>query len=137
MIQVVDSRTNRALVLLGALIAGATVAVAAMAVFAIGPFTPAAQAPGASSPQQVTIVNYSYNPQSISVKAGTNVTWTNMDSEGHTVTVGAHGGGHMAAIDSGMMNQNQSFTYTFNTPGTYEYHCDPHPPMMGIITVTP
>jgi hypothetical protein len=64
-------------------------------------------------------------------KAGTAVTWTNMDEEPHTVVDGAQG------IRSPVMgNQGSTYTHVFTTPGTYNYNCSIHPFMHGMVVVT-
>ncbi|HVW66486.1 MAG TPA: cupredoxin family copper-binding protein [Candidatus Peribacteraceae bacterium] len=78
----------------------------------------------------VTIQNFQFAPQSITIKAGTTVTWTNQDSVSHTVT-GDNGG-----PASGGISQGQTYSYTFTTPGTFTYHCTFHPMMKGTVVVT-
>lgn len=80
----------------------------------------------------VTIANFAFSPADISVKAGTKVTWTNNDNTAHTVneTDGQSGPA------SGMVNPGASYSFTFDKPGTYHYHCSIHPEMTGTITVT-
>lgn len=82
-----------------------------------------------NSTNSVAIVNYSFAPQTLHVKVGTTVTWTNMDRVAHTVT------SDTSLFDSGLINHMQSFNYTFKTAGTYGYHCTPHPYMTGSIVV--
>jgi plastocyanin len=76
----------------------------------------------------VKIDNFTFGPQKLSVKAGTTVTWTNEDDIPHTVVSIGHFRSH--ALDTG-----DKFTYTFTTPGTFEYFCSLHPHMQGSITV--
>jgi nitrite reductase (NO-forming) len=66
------------------------------------------------------------------VKVGTTVTWTNQDpGQMHTVTdVGG-------AFDSGFLETGQTFSYTFDEAGEYEYFCQPHPWMRGMVIVEP
>ncbi len=82
----------------------------------------------------VVISNYSFNPQTLKVSVGTTVTWINMDTVAHTVESGSPGA-LTGTFGSGFLNHMQSFTYTFNTPGTYTYYCEPHPYMTGAIVV--
>jgi plastocyanin len=98
---------------------------------AIGASTgrPARARPAAQATQAVSIVNFSFQPATLTVPAGTRVTWTNNDSVAHTST--ADGG----AWDSGRLDPGQSFSHTFDTPGTFTYHCAIHPFMTGMITV--
>jgi plastocyanin len=102
-----------------------------MAGMPTGP-TGSAPAPGpAVATDTVTINNFAFMPASITVKVGTAVTWTNMDEEPHTVVDGNHG------IKSPVMgNQGATFTYTFSSPGTYQYNCSIHPFMSGTVEVT-
>ncbi len=82
----------------------------------------------------VAISNYSFNPQTLKVSVGTKVTWINMDTVAHTVESGTPGAS-TGTFSSGLLNHMQSFSYTFNTPGTFVYHCGPHPYMTGTIIV--
>ncbi len=83
-----------------------------------------------SAARDVAIQGFAFVPPSITIPAGTSVRWTNMDAIGHTSTSTS------GVWDSGNLNQNQSYTHTFNTPGTYSYICTPHPNMTGTIIVT-
>lgn len=65
----------------------------------------------------------------MTVEVGTVVTATNRDSAAHTWT--ADGG----EWDSGSLAQGESFSFTFRVPGSYSFHCRPHPTMTGSITV--
>jgi plastocyanin len=106
---------------------------------------------GSQSPTdstQVVIENYAYNPADITVPAGTTVTWVNQDSVGHTVTEGDPNSpktANLRVFDSSgealtgkvaLIGAGQSWSYTFTTPGAYEYYCIVHPYMIGHITVT-
>jgi len=94
----------------------------------------------------VTIENYAYSPPELTVTVGTTVTWTNKDLVGHTVTEGAPESTKPAsqrAFDSSreaegkydLIQSGQSWSYTFTTPGTYDYYCLPHPYMKAHIIV--
>ncbi len=83
----------------------------------------------------VHIVNYAFCPSGLTVSKGTTVTWINMDTVPHTVTSGSEAV-PTSLFDSHEMGHMQSFSFTFNTPGTYTYFCDLHPGMIGTITVT-
>jgi amicyanin len=80
---------------------------------------------------QVEIKQFAYNPNALSVKPGTTVTWKNSDSLPHTVT------GDSDTPASGYLIQGQTYSFTFIKPGTYSYHCKIHPYMKGTVTVTP
>ncbi len=79
--------------------------------------------------QAVTIQNFAFSPASITVAAGSTVMWTNKDAVAHTTTSDAPG------WDSGPLAQNASFSQTFNTKGTFSYHCKIHPNMVASVTV--
>ena len=77
----------------------------------------------------VVIKNFDFAPMSLTIKAGTSVTWMNLDGEPHTVT----------SVDglfrSGAIDQDGSFTFKFDKPGTYMYLCSIHPKMRASIIV--
>jgi plastocyanin len=78
----------------------------------------------------VTIVDFGFNPGSITVKPGTTVTWTNTGVT-HTVT------SNSGLFDSGHLGSGDTFTFTFSKAGTYAYHCAIHTGMKGEVTVSP
>jgi plastocyanin len=86
---------------------------------------------GASGSSAVEIKNIAYNPATITVKAGTKVTWTNGDTFAHTVTLDDN------SVDSGNVAAGSTFDNTFATAGTFAYHCKIHASMHGTVTVTP
>jgi len=80
--------------------------------------------------QKVSIKGFAFNPKTITIKSGTTIFWTNEDSVGHTVTSDSG-----KELDSKLLSKEESYEHTFNTPGTYNYHCTPHPSMKGTIIV--
>ena len=82
-----------------------------------------------TKPDAVSIDNFTFNPQSQTIKAGTTVRWTNKDDIPHAV----------AAVDkqfkSKVLDTDNSFSFTFTTPGSYAYFCSLHPHMTGTIVV--
>ena len=88
--------------------------------------------PSASSSAavSVTIGDFYFRPQDVTVNAGDAVTWTNDGTvpEGHTVT----GDG----FDSGVLKKGDTFSHTFDTAGSFDYVCTLHPNMRGTVTVT-
>jgi nitrite reductase (NO-forming) len=71
-----------------------------------------------------------YSVNVLTIKVGTTVTWTNDDPEMlHTVT------DVDGAFDSGFLDPDQSFSFTFDTPGEFEYFCLPHPWMRAMVVV--
>lgn len=102
------------------------------AAFAAGLALAAAAAPALparAADQQVTIDNFTFSPQKITVKAGTTITWRNDDDIPHAVASSARLF-HSKALDTGDV-----YSFTFTTPGVYEYFCSLHPHMTGSITV--
>jgi plastocyanin len=79
---------------------------------------------------QIEMANFAFTPATITIPVGTSVTWTNTDSVQHTTT----------SVDdlwkSGNLAKDASFSFTFDTPGTYEFMCSIHNSMKGTITVT-
>jgi plastocyanin len=86
---------------------------------------------------QVSIVQPSdalsqrYDPSSLTISAGSTVTWTNNGSTAVTVT------SPDGLFDSETIGPGSSFSHTFDTPGTFRYFCVPYPHMKGVITVSP
>jgi plastocyanin len=77
----------------------------------------------------VSIKNFVFNPSAINITKGDTVTWTNEDSNPHTVTANA------GVFNSGTLNPGQSFSYKFEQAGEFDYHCNFHPSMQGKIIV--
>jgi plastocyanin len=86
-------------------------------------------APVFAADTEVKIDNFTFNPATITVKAGTTVTWTNGDDIPHTVVATAK------AFKSKVLDTNDKFSFTFTTPGSYEYFCSLHPHMKASIVV--
>jgi plastocyanin len=76
---------------------------------------------------------FAFSPSTMSIKAGTTVTWTNNTVAPHTVTSDA---GDPASFNGSLSGTGTTFSFTFTTPGTYHYHCSVHPYMTATITVT-
>ena len=91
-----------------------------------------ASQPGASAAagQSVDSKGFVFAPPAITVAEGDTVTWTNSDPVPHTVT------SDTGAFDSGVMNNGQTFGFTFTAAGSYSYFCDLHPTMKGTVAVT-
>lgn len=86
----------------------------------------------ATAASEVTISNFAFAPVNITVKAGTTVTWTNNDSVRHDVAMDGGGEGPKSQL----LGKGESYSYTFEKAGTYNYLCTPHPYMKGTVTVT-
>ncbi len=79
----------------------------------------------------IKIEGFAFNLNSMTIGVGTTVKWMNKDSVAHTVTSDS------GKFESGLLNNGQTWEYTFKEAGTYEYHCTPHPSMKGTIIVKP
>ena len=99
-------------------------------------------APALAQGAAVSIEGLAFKPATITVAAGDTVTWTVTQSIGaqHSVTSGKPGGADVGkAFDSGfgLQNNGDTFQFTFDTPGTYDYFCQVHPTQMtGQVVVT-
>jgi plastocyanin len=82
------------------------------------------------TPNTVFIDNFSFAPLDLTVKAGTTVTWTNRDDIPHGIASSNNVFKKSAALDT-----DESYSFTFATPGTYQYFCYLHPKMVGSIVV--
>jgi plastocyanin len=131
-------RITRALFLVSLLMIAAGCSSAAAATPSPAPV--ASSAPASSPPASsattpraqestISIRNFSFSPVSLTVPVGATVSWNNLDGEPHTVK----------SIDqsfrSGALDQNDSFSFKFDKPGTYRYVCSIHPQMVGTIVV--
>jgi plastocyanin len=92
----------------------------------------AAPAPVPAAGNAVAIRNFAFSPASLTVKVGTKVTWTNQDSDAHTVT----SDGSARSLNSRALNTGETFSFTFTKAGTYKYLCTIHPFMTATVTVT-
>ncbi|WP_156764699.1 cupredoxin family copper-binding protein [Mycobacterium sp. 1081908.1] len=92
--------------------------------------SPGAGSPAAVAGDQVTIDNFAFAPATLTVKAGSTVTWTNKDEEPHTVAA-ADG-----SFKSPGMGTGATFSHTFPTAGKFDYVCSIHPMMHGTVVVT-
>src|ERR1700724_592445 len=89
---------------------------------------PPATKPVAATGNAVAIDNFSFGPAMLSVAVGTKVVWTNDDADPHTVTSETD----PKLLKSPALDTGESFTFTFDKPGTYRYFCSLHPHMQGI-----
>jgi plastocyanin len=85
--------------------------------------------PVATGSASVTIADFSFSPQSVTIAVGGTVTWTNNGPSTHTATANA------GEFDSGNIGNGGNFSHTFNTKGVFAYHCAIHPQMTGTVTV--
>ncbi len=85
-----------------------------------------------NSKVEISIKGFAFDPSNITIKVGTEVTWTNFDSAPHNVTSNPG-----TELSSPTLNKGDSWSYIFTTAGTYPYFCSIHPSMTASITVVP
>jgi len=101
--------------------------------------TPAANA---VTVKKVAIKNMAFTPQTITIKAGTKVTWTNKDAVAHNVTSATSmktSAKTTKLFKSSLLTKGKSFSFTFKKKGTFFYECTIHkamPSMHGKVVVT-
>lgn len=88
---------------------------------------PQNQPPAAAAEKSITISNFTFNPTPLTISVGTKVTWTNNDPFQHQIK--------SATFNSSPLDTGSTFSFTFDTPGTYNYSCAIHPYMSGQIIV--
>jgi plastocyanin len=94
-------------------------------------------APMASAPApqpaavSVKIDNFTFQPKELEIAVGTTVTWKNADDVPHTAT----SKGKPQVFDSGALDTDDKFSFTFSKPGKYTYYCKVHPHMTGVVIV--
>ncbi|MGI6678952.1 MAG: cupredoxin domain-containing protein [Dehalobacterium sp.] len=97
-----------------------------------GTDTPETTAPPSSNDPDpntntVYIKDYKYQPGEITIDTGETITWINEDSVGHNVAADT--------FECDILQKGESFSYTFNETGTFDYICTPHPFMKGKVIV--
>jgi len=95
-----------------------------------GSATASTGAPAAAAGNAVNIDNFAFAPATLTVTAGSTVTWTNRDEEPHTVAA-ADGSFHSPGMGTGA-----TFSHTFSSAGKFDYVCSIHPMMHGTVVVT-
>jgi plastocyanin len=85
---------------------------------------------GSGGGKKVSMEEIKFNPDSVTVKAGDTVTWTNNDTVGHDVT-----GDDFNSGDPGGLQNGDTFAHAFDKAGTFDYVCTVHPGMEGSVTV--
>lgn len=86
----------------------------------------------AQESNMITYKGFAVVQKSITVKKGTTVTWTNQDDAKHDVTPDTETADFKT---SELFGQGETHKVTFNTVGSYPYHCSPHPYMKGVVEV--
>jgi plastocyanin len=100
------------------------------------PDMPAGTSPASAGPaapvsgNAVNIDNFAFAPATLTVPAGSTVTWTNKDEEPHTVVA------NDGSFHSPGMGSQATFSFTFTKPGKFDYVCSIHPYMHATVVVT-
>lgn len=76
------------------------------------------------------IKDFAFSNNELRIKKGDSVTWTNLDTAGHTITSDSG-----EELNSKLLSRNENYQHTFNEAGIFNYHCTPHPYMKGTIVV--
>ena len=84
----------------------------------------------AAEDASISILNYKFVPETLTVKVGTKVTWKNADQIPHGVAT------KEKLFRSPAIDTNETWSFTYDKPGTYAYFCTLHPYMTGTVTVT-
>ncbi|GMR02540.1 MAG: hypothetical protein BMS9Abin20_0878 [Acidimicrobiia bacterium] len=123
--------TKRMILLVGVM--GGALLLAACSSSSIGETTTTVEAatPPSGGGSEVSIENFAFGPADLTVSVGDTITWTN-DESGIPHTTTADDG----LWDSGTLNPDDTYSFTFTEPGTYTYFCSIHPSMRASVTVT-
>jgi len=78
---------------------------------------------------KVEIVDFAYEPATVTIQAGGKVTWLNQDSDEHTATLDD------GSFTTGALAEGKLKSESFKTPGTFTYFCEIHPDMKGTVEV--
>jgi plastocyanin len=100
--------------------------VAGLALYALA--ADAAHAAPVAGPA-ITIDNFTFSPAQLEVKPGTTVIWKNRDDIPHSVVATGK------QFRSPALDTDETFSFAFTAPGTYEYFCGLHPHMHGVVVV--
>jgi plastocyanin len=92
--------------------------------------TPVPIAAAQQAPVAVNVVDFAFEPATVTVAVGTTVTWTNRGERPHTVTA------QDGSFDSGRLDPGEEFSVTFDETGAFAYFCGFHPDMQGEVVVT-
>lgn len=85
----------------------------------------------AARAEKVTIVDFAYDPDPVTIEEGGKVIWMNEDSAPHTATA------EDGSFDTGTIEEGKLKSETFKEPGSYPYICSIHPEMHGTVEVVP
>lgn len=87
-----------------------------------------------TSKNKISINKSDFQPDTLEIKKGESVTWVNQDGSQHVISSDQEESGVPKFLSSNL-NKGDSFTYTFNTKGTYKYHCRINPNLKGVLII--
>jgi len=93
--------------------------------------SPPTSQPATQAAVSVKIENFAYIPREVDIAVGDTVTWQNADDVPHTAT----SRDDPQVFDSGPLDTDDTFSFTFSKPGKYAYYCKVHPHMTGVVVV--
>jgi plastocyanin len=88
--------------------------------------------PASAEDASISVPDFKFSPKSSTIDVGDTVTWNFKGPTDHTATSDR---GQAVKFDSGLLNADKSFSFTFTKPGKFTFHCQPHPFMKGSVTV--
>jgi plastocyanin len=88
--------------------------------------------PASAEDASISVPDFKFAPKSSTIDVGDTVTWNFKGPTDHTATSDR---GQAVKFDSGLLNADKSFSFTFTKPGKFTFHCQPHPFMKGSVTV--
>ena len=96
---------------------------------------PAESEDATAEEEEVRLESSNFDPEELTIAAGTTALFLNADSYAHTVTEGTGGQAADDPIVDRQLEGNRTVRVTFDEPGTYEITCELHPSMQMTITV--
>jgi plastocyanin len=96
-----------------------------------GPGDPFARTSAEATDVQVRIEDFKFVPERLTVPPGTKVTWVNKDDEPHSATSSEK----PKRFDSGVLDSDKTYSFSFTEKGSFSYFCKLHPHMTGIVEV--
>jgi plastocyanin len=88
--------------------------------------------PASAEDASISVPDFKFAPKTATIDVGDTVTWNFKGPTDHTATSDR---GQAVKFDSGLLNADKSFSFTFTKPGKFTFHCEPHPFMKGSVTV--
>jgi len=107
----------------------------AAGVAAVGPLLLATAPPAAAASSDVDVINFAFNPSTITINPGDKIIWTNDSPVAKPTTHSVTADGNSPAFDEDLGKRGAQFEQRFPTAGTYTYHCKYHAQMTGTIQV--